>query len=660
MTANVEIARVGPGVTRPHRQARLRGRLRAHRASLLVLTPLLLLSGVVQALNMARYPVRIDDEGTYVAQAYAVQTFGTLSHYTYWYDHPPLGWLQLAVYTWSTDAFGRYSNNAVLAGREAMLVVQLASCVLLWALCRRLLMARWTSGLAVLLFSLSPLAIQFHRTVYLDNIATPWLIASFVLALTPQKRLSAFVGSALCFSVAVLSKETSILVLPALAVLLWRGTRNSGSRRYALTLAAVTFVLATSTYGLYALVKGEFLPGPGHVSLWTGVKFQLFSRPASGSVLTPGTLGYDHLHEWLNLDPVLPTLAVSATVIGLFMRRIRPVAIGFALLVLIVFKPGYLPVPFAIALLPLAAVVVAGVADVAAHWRPARWKVEARTLRHRVGPVTPVVAVVVVAALVAGALTWLPKLRGELRSNPDAPVAASERWIEHNIPKTARMAVDDAYWVDLVRAGFPRQNVVWYYKIDTDPAVEKLSPAGWRDYSYVVLTQSVRSDPQGLASLNKAVSSSVEVARFGTGLTAVDIRRVLSGGVAQVPRLRRADAVERLSAGTALGRNPALRIQGQARAELLGGHLDMRAATTLAQLTRTGPITVDKLPEDPAETAAGLAVRSMIVRGTTPTTVRAVIAGLPATDGRAVVRTKSKGTVQVTWPLAPVPAGSDY
>ncbi|WP_158277089.1 hypothetical protein [Serinibacter arcticus] len=33
-------------------------------------------------------PQFIDDEGTYTAQAYAVERLGELTHYTYWYDHP--------------------------------------------------------------------------------------------------------------------------------------------------------------------------------------------------------------------------------------------------------------------------------------------------------------------------------------------------------------------------------------------------------------------------------------------------------------------------------------------------------------------------------------------------------------------------------------------
>ncbi|GMA32332.1 hypothetical protein [Litorihabitans aurantiacus] len=82
-------------------------------------------------------PQFIDDEGTYSAQAYAVERLGELTHYTYWYDHPPLGWLQMAGWTSLTNAFDRYPS-AVMAGRETMMVALAASTLLLWVLVRRI------------------------------------------------------------------------------------------------------------------------------------------------------------------------------------------------------------------------------------------------------------------------------------------------------------------------------------------------------------------------------------------------------------------------------------------------------------------------------------------------------------------------------------------
>src|SRR5437667_261399 len=75
---------------------------------------------------------------------------------------------------------------------------------------------RWAAAAAVLLFAASPLAVPYHRMVLLDNLAVPWLLAAFGLALSPQRRLWAAAGSGLCFAAAVLSKETVLVLLPIL------------------------------------------------------------------------------------------------------------------------------------------------------------------------------------------------------------------------------------------------------------------------------------------------------------------------------------------------------------------------------------------------------------------------------------------------------------
>jgi hypothetical protein len=50
---------------------------------------------------------------------------------------------------------------------------------------------------------------------------------------------------------------------------------------------------------------------------------------------------------------------------GLAIRRLRPVTAAFATLAAMVVRPGYLPVPLVIAMLPFASLLVAGVADTA-------------------------------------------------------------------------------------------------------------------------------------------------------------------------------------------------------------------------------------------------------------------------------------------------------
>ena len=66
---------------------------------------------------------------------------------------------------------------------------------------------------------------------------------------------------------------------------------------------------------------------------------------------------------WLDIDAVLPVAGVLAAVAALAVRQIRPVAAALLLLAAMLLRPGYLPVPYMVAMLPLAALLIAGVGD---------------------------------------------------------------------------------------------------------------------------------------------------------------------------------------------------------------------------------------------------------------------------------------------------------
>ena len=569
-------------------------------------------------------PQRIDDEGTYVAQAYAVQHFGQLTHYTYFYDHPPLGWIQIAGVTWLTGAFS-WAPSAVDAGRVSMVVAFAASAVLLWVLARRVGMGLIASSAALLIYGLSPLAVQYHRTVYLDNVAVPWLLAAFVLALSPKHRLTAFAGSGLCFGIAVLSKETFLLLGPFLAWQLWRGSHAS-NRRYGIALAASLFALCGVGYVMLAAVKGELFPGPGHVSLLEGVTFQLADRTSSGNVFTAGSLAHQVVANWLQLDHVFPAAMVTAAVAGLAVRRIRPLAAGLAFLVVFMLRPGYLPVPYIIALLPLGALLVPAVVEAGV-----RWKV-ASALDGRVrGPqalrallLRPLAGVLVLASLVAIAFAgpaWTGKLRGLVVPDLDQSMSQAQQWIDVNVPRDNRVVVDDSLWVDLYRDGFARNNVVWYYKLDTDPAVEAQAPNGWKDYDYVVSTNSVRTFPNAGGEVQTALRNSVVVARFGSGIQRVEVRRIEPGGVAAARQTATAQQQTMAAAGADLATNSSLTLADLAASQLRAGQVDPRVMSTLAYLAGEHKLTVSAFP---------------VVRGEGGTTDVLRQVRIPSLDGRSL------------------------
>ncbi|MGH3849057.1 MAG: ArnT family glycosyltransferase, partial [Pseudonocardiaceae bacterium] len=513
----------------------LRRRVRAwfgvHRQSVVIAGGLLTLVAVVHGWGVAGAPAVTDDEGTYMAQAWAVQVQHHLAPYTYWYDHPPLAWLQIAGWTWMTGAF-HGSVHAIAAGRELMVVASVVSAGLLYLLARRVHLRRGCAGLAVGLFALSPLAVDYQRLVLLDNVAVPWLLAALVLAASPRRSLWATAASGGCFAAAVLSKETFLLALPAVITLLWLRS-DPRTRAFCVTGFTATFGLLVVAYPLYAVLKGELIPGAGHVSLLQAVKFQLISRQGSGSVFSSGSNAHGTVAVWLGLDHWLLALGLVALPVGVALRRHRWMAVGFGLPILLAIRGGYLPDPFVIALLPFAALLVAAAVD-------ATWGLlVVRRDPHRRATVylgsqvvAAVTAVVLVAALVP---PWVSGDHSLATGNATAPVWNAERWIEGNVNRNQRLIVDDSMWTDLVEHGFnPNLGVVWFYKLDTtnnlDPSVARALPDGWKDFGYVVSTPIIRSAlrqlPGGLVPVRQALAASTSVATFGTGAGQIDVRRI--------------------------------------------------------------------------------------------------------------------------------------
>jgi len=503
----------------------------------------LLLGGaaLLHGTNLGGYPAPSIDEGTYTSQAWSVLTRGELAPYTYWYDHPPLGWLLLAGGMWLTGGLAR-AANVVLAGREVALAFHLASCALLYVWARRLQLRRGFAALAVLLYTVSPLTVFFARQVLLDNLAVPLLIGAFALAASPRRRLFSGAGAGLLFGLACLTKETYLLVLPAVAWQVWRSTRP-GIRRYSLMLAGTLFGLTVGTYLLLAALRGELLPGPGHVSLWDGIAYQLVTRDGTPPLWQGGTAQLSTVMRWLTLDPWILAGGLAAALPALFVRRLRPAVAALALLALVGVTTGYLPAMYVVALLPFAALLIAGVLD-------RLWSVRVVAVRRRSVPRglrRPLAPAALAAVVALGWLlgpVWAEGLERPLTRDEDVPQNAAFAWIADNVEPGARLLVDEPLRIELVvNGGFPEEDVVWIYKLDLDPEVAADNPFGWRDFDYVVTTASSRGDANLGPEVTSALRESTLVASFSPPGQA-------EGGEALVPGqdLIEIRAIERLGA----------------------------------------------------------------------------------------------------------------
>jgi 4-amino-4-deoxy-L-arabinose transferase-like glycosyltransferase len=558
----LDLALTGAPERPPPLRRRLWGRLSrwtvTNRVDLAVVAVLTTLGAAVHLVGMDSSPARFDDEGTYTAYAWAVQNWHRLGHYTYWYAHPPLGWIQSAGWTWMTDAFDR-APYAVAAAREFTFVCKIAAIVLLYLLAKRIGMSRAGAALGVAIFAFSPLSVYFTRAALLDNIVTPWLLAAFFFAASPRSSVRGAVASGFCLAVAVLTKETALLYLPAVLLLLWQHT-DRRTRRFCFGLFGAIFVLLCVGYPVYALLKNELLIGEGHVSLEWAVRWQLFDRIGSGSVFNAKSTAHAVVRSWLDQDAWFPRLALISAVPALLIRRTRAVAFAFVIQVVQLTRGGYLPYPYVIAMIPFAALTIAGFAD----WlfdvgrpRPAgqpggdgrrrRLTVAVRALLRRL-PRPPVAVLrgkqIIVVALVA----WLAVTVGHAWSYPrrdlgsndrDAGKAAALAWLNTHTTRSQYLVVDDSLWVDLVRAGHPSDHVIWFTKLDVDKDVRIPGDHQWAGISYVVLDHqddlSVHMQADGWPSrdtiaqfptLGKALASSRTVATFGRRLDSVTIRQV--------------------------------------------------------------------------------------------------------------------------------------
>jgi hypothetical protein len=492
------------------RLSRLTAWLRNHKLDLAIVTLLLAVSGTVSGVNMAGYPQRFEDEGTYVSQAWAVKEKGDLAHYTYWYDHPPAGWIQIAGYLLFTNPLGRY-GSAVTGGREFMLLLHLVTIVLLFALARRVGIGSVAAGLGLLTYGLSPLVVEFSRYVMLDNVALPWLLAAFLLALSPRRHLVTAIGAALCMAIAILSKETFLTLLPVLLYALWRNG-DPRNRRYLLAAFGVVFVMISGLYILYAVLKKELFPGDGHVSLLGSLYWQLFGRESSGSILVTDSVSRGTLNYWLNIDRFLLLAGVITLPFAFIYRKLRVAAFALLISLALMLRNGYLPYPYVIVLLPFSALVFAGFLHNAVI---APLTARVSLIRRLISGAVAVLLTVVAVSFVAP--DWQAKISVLTTVDQDESSREAVDWIAENVSRDNLLIVESVMWMDLVQHGFDQPKPVWLFKTETDPEVTK-EIGSWQGIDYVILygpTVGATDFNNAFPTVSQAIVNAELVREFG-------------------------------------------------------------------------------------------------------------------------------------------------
>jgi hypothetical protein len=266
------------------------------------------------------------------------------------------------------------------------------------------------------------------------------------------------------------------------------------------------------TYPLYALLKNELFEGPGHVSLIWTIKWQLFDRAPSGSLLDPSSDTHAVARSWLDNDPLLLGAGVLLTPIGLLIRRTRAVALALAIQVVMLFRNGYLPFPYVIGMLPFAALTLAGVADQFCKGPAARGWLS--TVARRGGQLVVVCAVA--ASVVVVGPAWGRGIDQAMTEDHSQPPRQALAYVLAHVPHGSILLVDNNLWTDLVRNGF-NPNPVWFYKLDLDPAVRAKHHNGWRDIDYILLSEYTATTLTDLPLVAAAIQHSEVIASFGDG-----------------------------------------------------------------------------------------------------------------------------------------------
>ncbi|CAA9313705.1 MAG: hypothetical protein AVDCRST_MAG93-5383, partial [uncultured Chloroflexia bacterium] len=495
----------------------------------LALAAVLVIAAIFTSLNMFNFPLYEVDEGTYMGSAWSMFNEGGLSYYTYNYDHPPLGWFLIGAWSFLVggfDAFGMSVNT----GRVLMLLVAVLSTLLVYLIVRRVSFRTSAALPAAMLFAVSPLGVPLHRQVFLDNIATLWLLASLYSLVAARGRLGQLMLSALAFGLAFWTKEVFVVLLPAMLILVAARSHHA-NRRFAVMLWGTTIGAATSFFLLLAFLKDELLP-PGvlwsssepHVSLIDSYRFQA-SRAGGGGLLHLHSDFWAFIRRWAETDPILFLLGLVAVAIGLLAWRRDRFLFGTALLVvsylLFLGRGGVVLYFYVIPLIALLAVAIGLLIGQALNHT-------ARVGGGRVvlGPALLLLTGVLVDhAVEANTVAFT--------ADQTASQQAAANWIVDYVPEDSLIIMEAFPWVDLRDLSFTDGRTFeahYYFPILRDPVLrQQILNDDWRTIDYLITSPQGAGNPEtqaGLPLLVEAYANSDVITTFESVDWQVEIRKV--------------------------------------------------------------------------------------------------------------------------------------
>jgi endo-1,4-beta-D-glucanase Y len=478
----------------------------------------LLLSGLSHGYNMLNYPYYESDEGTYTSQAWSLLKEGNLAPYTYWYDHPPLGWITISL--WAKMLPGDFFafGTSIDTGRVLMLLVHLVSTALLFFITKRITKSNAVAILVCLLYSLSPLGIYFRRRVLLDNLMNMWMLMSIAVLFFKRVTLRHFALSGLLFAFAFLTKISALFFAPTLLYIIL--TSKYQAHRLFRTASWIAVAALTITiYPLYSLLKGEFLPasitGGEHVSLIGSLIYQM----SRGSAIPFFKNGSDFMvvfQDWILRDKpfviLLGVILTASIVVAIRSKMARAFLLGVACYVLFLIR-GKVVINFYIIPLITFLCILAGVClrylMVYLTTRKSAWL-------ERIPARFSVVLPTILIALTLGYYSFIATTK-HLTADEVSNQRMAISWIKDNLPEDADIIVDDIMLVELRDPRYHNnksfKNAEWFYKVSRDPAIRDEKYNGnWRTFDYIAVTHEM------LKQINRFDDNDISLLAFKNAL----------------------------------------------------------------------------------------------------------------------------------------------
>ncbi len=458
--------------------------------STLLFITALLIAASFHGFGMFQYPYFESDEGTYISQAWSVVEEGALSPYTYWYDHPPGGWIFIAAWTYLfSDGFFAFGSS-IETGRAFMWVIHIMSAAFIYGIVRYVTGRSLPAFAAAVLFSISPLAIYFQRRVLIDSLMIFWVLAAMVVLCQrfAHLRLRHYILSGVFFAFACLTKLTAVFFGPAFLYFLW--THHTPVQRYfRIPIWMMISGMFVSSFFLFAALSGELFKSESgeSVSFMGAVEFQ--ASRYGGVFWDPESAFASAIQDWAEKDFLFTLMTLTILVASFFMiplfRNVRFLLISMIPYVFFLTSGG---VNFNFYILPLIPVVAM------------IWAIYIHNILSSLGTKMYTTAFVFVIAI-TGLYYGIYGTKDHFVRDETSNQKESTIWIKENLDNEDVILIDNFAYVDLHDPRYINEktfpNADWYYKVSRDIEVgEQKYDLDWRNFDFLSVTHEMMKQIQ--------------------------------------------------------------------------------------------------------------------------------------------------------------------